>query len=284
MVPERYVQAAIALAPNALVAAGPTPTHQPDQRRARVFTDILAAMNPIDTSCWLKQGADLLIAECAPRAVTALKGIIPAIAFGTPYGIAPESPSDTPMAFSTTLDEGYDYALPCEPADVSIPLCYPLLDPYPRETPRAGPLRHYQRLPDASGTFAYLDWNYPYLQRVLDQLPCDARVHIKNGPSPLGDFDLLEELRRADYVVHHGSQGIAHACLDTGRGQLCLPWHRENEITALALATANFGHALGVGEVDRMPEAFSVRGRYLGKLDTSSNWPGIEAVVGAVNR
>jgi hypothetical protein len=281
MVPAAYAKQARAMMPRAKVSVGPTPRPQFDQRRARVFTDILAAMATDDMSCWLNARADILVAESAPRAVTALSGKIPTIAFGTPYGIAPDAPESAPMAFVKPEDEGYPYAPPCKAADRSVPLCYPLLDPYKREG-HAGPLHRYERLPEGNGTFAYLDWNYPGLQRVLDQLPADVRVHIKNGPSPLGEFDLLDELRRADYVVHHGSQGIAHACLDTGRGQLCLPWHRENEITGMALATANYGHVLGAGEIERMPEAFRVRGRCLDKLGASGEWVGIEAVVAAV--
>lgn len=187
---------------------------------------------------------------------------------------------------------------------------FPELDPYldERSEPVVGPLEAIgtpSLLPEKPSYFAYLDAEYPGVERILTGLSLSGyagRAYLRNlsneqravwqhpgleilqRPLPLPDA-----LTNASVIIHHASGGAAQHALAVGRPQLVFPTHLEQALNGQmlhALGVANYALqvptpeqiALQVQQLVRIPE-FSDRAWDRACTLQQSSRSGLSAVV-----
>lgn len=258
----------------------------PEQFFPASFADVLAILGfdrmnrlrPRIDALWpLIAAAERAVTESAPTACMLAPD---AIGTGTSWGLPPRGASFPALsAVAPMLAEDRMLAmlvangltdrtiLPDAIAPArTMPLCYPGLDVYLKwrapDSLGVGPAVTFRDVLPAPGRqrFAYLDAQHPGIDRILAKLdaanvPCVAHVKGCSTYRPsgslalIGAFDLREQLARADEVIHHGSAGLIHAAVESGRPQVCFPYHPENVANTLALLP--YGTSIAFAPDDR---------------------------------
>lgn len=256
--------------------------------RARDFGDVLAAYgfdtvsrldHLVDQAARAMVDADELVTDTAPtfnliglgaRDVGSTWSMPPAGRPMTPFPGADES--QAPIVPERTLldvircaagDRG-EFLSSAVTATHQIPSSYPELDVYGLDR-GVGPARRFSPMapPSEPARFAYLDRGYPALAGVLGALAessTPVRAHVKGDTTRgrfgsltlIGEFDLGEELLRANEVIHHGSSGLANSAFGARRKQGCLPWHVENLAHSHTLCRAAGAWMLGYDDIEQL--------------------------------
>ena len=233
---------------------------------------------------------DAVLCESAPVAMLAARvARLPCVAAGTSFGLPelrqgfapypqldawPTTPIFTDTAVLATINRAADAAFTSTadalmPARI-VPFCYPAMDHYgdARSLSHRGVGPVWQLAPQAPVRqprgFAYLQSAYPAIDALVSAIRTSGipfTVYVRNGKFSGGanmtvvqEFDAREEMRRASFVVHHGSAGLGQAALGAGIAQVCFPYHVENMNNAYRLQALGVSKAIGHGQVQAFVE------------------------------
>lgn len=220
---------------------------------------------------------DVLIADFAPFATFAARGMVPTAVIGSGFDLPPVDRPRFP-SFMTGEQAGTEARLlqaarhvadrVGAPRPTSLPqavggdqrhlIGLPWLDPFMgrRREPALGPIGARPPLVPAPATariFAYADPiapSFTALIHALTRLRVDTALYWRGGQPAIRPLladqgftlfdappDPATELPVATLVISHGGAGLMADALFAGRPHLCLPFHREAEMNAHALET-----------------------------------------------
>lgn len=228
-----------------------------------------------------QNNVDVVVAETAPVAWLAAKLMKrPCLAVGTSFGLPevqygfatypqldnwPNTPIFSEDRLLATVSKSCNQSFSSlrealQPTRI-IPFCYPALDHYgdQRSLTHRGVGPIWQLSPGTPVRelrgFAYLQNAYPAIKELVSAIRSSGipfTVYVRNGKFHSGlnmevkeQFDLEAEMRRASFVIHHGSAGFCQAALSAGIAQVCFPFHIENTNNAYRLQNLGVSKAIG---------------------------------------